>query len=103
MNMGSGEEWTNAHEKIEKLNTYIKTPRLGLYFEFLINGYNFTFSYAHDGCLPKNASHFSSLKKKEFHKNVSQDLGALRESRAEKNRFLSLHSQCDFLMNSIDC
>lgn len=44
---------------------------------------------SHDGCLPENASHFSSLKKKEFHKKVSQDLGALREPRGEKSLFIA--------------
>lgn len=34
MNMGSGEEWTNAHEKIEKLNTYIKTTSRGFILNF---------------------------------------------------------------------
>lgn len=46
----------------------------------------------------ENASHFSSLKKKEFHKNVSRDLGTLRETQTEEN--YSSQMEEGFLMKS---
>lgn len=61
------------------------TLKAEAYFEFLINGHRFSFMMV---VCYKNASHFSSLKKKKFHKNVSSlkvlDLGTLRDANGRK-------------------
>lgn len=54
-------------------------------------------------CL-ENASHFSSLKKKEFHKNVSRTLEiSERCVRRKRRRNISTFRWEDFLMKWIDC